>query len=67
MKPKYIHMRGKSQKDMAARTKLIITNSYVKQYDFYKDGNICVVDKDNPVVPEDFFEQLYEDIDQSVL
>ncbi|MBE5946150.1 MAG: hypothetical protein E7259_04285 [Lachnospiraceae bacterium] len=96
MKPKYIHMRGKSQKDMAqimkeskvaldvqfgsqsgltirtiesvaARTKLITTNPYVKEYDFYNPANICVVDKDEPVVPDGFFDTVYQDIPESVV
>lgn len=47
---------------LAAHTKLITANPYVKQYDFYKYGNICVIDKDNPVIPEDFFTTDYNEV-----
>lgn len=34
--------------------KLITTNADVKNYDFYSSNNICVVDRENPVVNEEF-------------
>lgn len=51
---------------LASKTKLITTNPYVKEYDFYQYGNICVVDKDNPEVPADFFDTPYNEIPQEI-
>lgn len=51
---------------LASKTKLITTNPYVKQYDFYKYGNICVVDKDDPKVPDDFFSTPYNEIPSEI-
>lgn len=52
---------------LAAHTKLITTNEYVKKYDFYKYGNICVVDRESPVIPNGFFETEYQDVPVEVV
>lgn len=52
---------------LASHTKLITTNSYVKEYDFYKYGNICVIDRENPIIPQDFFEEPYHDIPEEII
>ena len=52
---------------LGCHTKLITTNPYVKEYDFYKYGNICIIDKDDPVVPEDFFTTKYNDVPNEIV
>ncbi len=52
---------------LGAHTKLITTNPYVKQYDFYKYGNICVIDRENPQIPNDFFSTAYQDIPDDIV
>lgn len=52
---------------MAAHTKLITTNEHVKKYDFYQYGNICVIDRENPVVPHSFFEEEYREIPEEII
>ncbi len=47
---------------LGTHTKLVTTNPYVKKYDFYKYGNICVIDRDHPEVPVSFFETEYQEI-----
>lgn len=47
---------------LASKTKLITTNPYVQNYDFYKYGNIHVINKENPEIPEDFFDTPYNTI-----
>ncbi len=39
---------------MGAHKKLITTNAHVRDYDFFKEENICVVDRDEPRIPVDF-------------
>lgn len=52
---------------MAAHTKLITTNEYIKNHTFYKYGNIFVIDKDNPVVPRSFFTEEFHEIPKNVM
>ncbi|MCR5624741.1 MAG: hypothetical protein K6G11_05795 [Lachnospiraceae bacterium] len=52
---------------LAARTKLITTNEKVKDYDFYKYGNVLVVDRDNPVVPQEFIDKKYRELPGEIL
>ena len=42
------------------RKKLITTNPNIKEYDFYNENNILVVDRNNPVVNSDFVSNEYE-------
>lgn len=51
---------------LGAHTKLITTNPYVKQYDFYQYGNICVIDRENPQIPDDFFSTEYQDVPDEI-
>ncbi len=52
---------------LAAHTKLITTNEYVKNYDFYEYGNICIIDRENPVIPPDFFEKEYQEVPEEIV
>lgn len=51
---------------LGARKKLITTNASVKDYDFYRESNICVVDRLNPVVDGNFLETPYQDVPEVV-
>jgi hypothetical protein len=39
---------------IASGKKLITTNRYVKNHDFYDPSRICVIDRYNPIIPPDF-------------
>ena len=45
---------------IGARRKLITTNSNIKEYDFYHPANIFIVDRECPVIPDDFFKMDYQ-------
>lgn len=47
---------------IGAKKKLITTNSEVKKYTFYNENNICVIDRDNIVISEQFLTKPYENI-----
>lgn len=51
---------------LGAKKKLITTNSNVLTYDFYNPSNICVIDRNSPVIPAGFLITPYVDIDPSV-
>ena len=41
---------------MGSHKKLITTNALVRDYDFYKQENICIIDRAAPCVPNAFLE-----------
>ena len=52
---------------MFSRRKYITTNSEIKNYDFYNESNILVIDINNPIIPKSFVESPFEDIDTNIL
>jgi len=48
------------------KKKIITTNADIKNYDFYNPANICIIDRENPVLDKAFFETPYQDIPQEV-
>lgn len=51
---------------LGAGRKLITTNKLVETYDFYDPNNILIIDRDNPVIPEQFFYTDYIPVDQKI-
>ena len=48
-------------------TKLITTNKSIREYDFYDENNIFIMDLKNNILPqEDFFENEYKEIDDTI-
>lgn len=52
---------------LAAHTKLITTNEYVRDYDFYQYGNIYIIDRENPVVSREFLESEYREVPPEIV
>ncbi|MGI9316194.1 MAG: capsular biosynthesis protein CpsH, partial [bacterium] len=46
--------------------KLITTNSKVSQYDFYMPENISIIERHNPVIPDNFFSTNYKPLSPSL-
>lgn len=42
---------------LAAKTKIITTNSAIENYEFYDERNICIIDRKNPIVPKEFIQE----------
>lgn len=42
------------------RKKLITTNKNIMNYDFYDPNNICVVERDNPIIKKEFVDSEYK-------
>ena len=69
-----VDIEHKSQSGLTMRTiemlgcekKLITTNSDVKNYDFYREGNIYIIDRDAPIIDPIFFEVPYVKLDDSL-
>lgn len=52
---------------MGLHKKLITTNFNVKDYDFYNENNILVIDAENPKINLDFFKKPYEEIPENIV
>tara|TARA_Y100000766_G_scaffold247221_1_gene228223 strand:+ start:110 stop:1096 length:987 start_codon:yes stop_codon:yes gene_type:complete len=44
---------------LGANRKLITTNENIKEYDFYDESNIRVIDRKNPIIDREFFDSKY--------
>ena len=44
---------------LGANRKLITTNENIKDYDFYNESNIRIVDRNSPIITADFFNSKY--------
>lgn len=64
--PKQTGLTMRTLETMGARRKLITTNMYIKEYDFYNPNNILVVDRSNPIVPDSFLNSSYEEIPDAI-
>ena len=51
---------------LGLKRKFITTNEDIKNYDFYNENNILVVNRGNPVVDMSFFDKPYEILDDSI-
>lgn len=47
---------------MGAGRKLITTNIHIKEYDFYDENNVLVVDRENPIVTDLFLDTPYREV-----
>lgn len=51
---------------LASYTKLITTQKSVKYYDFYDSNNICIINRQNPEIPEGFLETPYHPLPDEI-
>lgn len=51
---------------IGAGKKLVTTNQYIKDYPFYNENNILVIDRTNPMLNRFFFEQPYVELGEEV-
>lgn len=52
---------------LAMKKKIITTNVYVKEFDFYNPNNFLIIDKQEPKLDQEFFEKEYIPVDDEVL
>lgn len=46
--------------------KIVTTNRWIRKYDFYDPQNICVIDRDDPRIPEDFWGKPYVPVPERI-
>jgi hypothetical protein len=64
--PKQKGLTMRTIEAIGSKKKLITTNAEVKKYTFYNENNICVIDRDNIVISEQFMVKPYENISKSI-
>ena len=64
--PKQTGLTMRSIEVLGASRKLITTNSYIKEYDFYNENNILIIDRKNPVISSEFINSSYEVDDNDI-
>ena len=52
---------------LAAQCKIITTNDFIKEYDFYSPENIMIIDRDKPVFNVDFIRAPYKPIAKEII
>lgn len=64
--PKQTGLTMRTIETLGAKKKLITTNPQIVDYDFYTPSNILLVDRINPIIPDDFMTTHYADIPQNI-
>lgn len=64
--PKQMGLTMRTIETLGADKKLITTNSDIKNYDFYNENNILIVERDKVIVPSAFLESSYVAVEQSI-
>ena len=62
--PKQTGLTMRTIEMVGMKKKLITTNKEVKEYDFYRPENICVIDRNNIEISNEFLELPYQEIDE---
>jgi len=60
--PKQRGLTMRTFETIGANKKLITTNPNIRQYDFFRKENICVIDRKNPVIPTGFWDESYQEL-----
>jgi len=64
--PQQTGLTMRTLETLGARKKLVTTNASVREYDFYSPHNICVIDRDDPIIPAAFLRTPYVDVDPAI-
>jgi len=64
--PKQTGLTMRTIEMIGAERKLITTNASIKEYDFYDEHNILIIDREQPVINRGFFTEPYIPIDTTI-
>lgn len=64
--PKNSGLTMRTIETMGLRRKLITANKDIKNYDFYNQKNILIVDRENPIINKEFVITPYEEVDSDI-
>jgi hypothetical protein len=63
--PSQVGLTMRTFETLGAQKKIVTTNVSVRDYDFFKAENICVIDRATPNIPADFLQSPFAPIDES--
>ncbi|TAM33422.1 MAG: hypothetical protein EPN68_01485 [Rhodanobacter sp.] len=52
---------------LGAGKKLVTTNAEIKNYDFYNENNIVIIDRKSPSIPDEFFQRTYQPVADHII
>lgn len=64
--PKQTGLTMRTIEMIGAERKLITTNAAIREYDFFNPNNICIIDRENPVLDKNFLSSTYQPIDDNL-
>lgn len=64
--PYQVSLSTRAHEAMAAKRKYITTNKHIVDYEYYNPNNILIIDHENPIIPKEFIESPYEDIEEEI-
>lgn len=64
--PKQIGLTMRTYEALGKEKKLITTNNNIKEYEFYNDINICIIDRNNPIIDKKIFENKYKRLPEQI-
>lgn len=64
--PNQVGLTMRTFETLGSSKKLVTTNTSVQDYDFYSPNNICVINRNRPSIPKNFFETSFTPIPESI-
>lgn len=64
--PKQTGLTMRTIEMIGMKKKILTTNKEIKEYDFYRSENICVIDRNNIEINDDFLELPYKELDGEI-
>lgn len=64
--PKQTGLTMRTIETLGAGKKIVTTNKEIKHYDIYRESNVCIVDREKPVIDPTFINSEYEELQSSI-
>jgi len=64
--PKQIGLTIRTYEALGKEKKLITTNDNIRGYDFYNSDNICIIDRNTPIIDKNIFENKYKKLPEKI-
>ena len=64
--PEQAGLTSRTLEMLGAKKKIITTNIHIKEYDFYDEQNVLIIDRDSPQIPLGFLNSNYKDVSEDI-
>lgn len=65
--PKQTGLTMRTIETLGAGKKIVTTNKEIKHYDIYRESNVCIIERDNPIIDTTFIMSEYEELESSII